>query len=134
MAKKMITIGKGRVSVAKFKEFLHELREGTHQQERFTLQGAIGFCCLGVGCNLFSKKHPRSNKTSDGRQFLVGNMPGLQYHDPRWLIDLDADLVKKVGIGAVSMNDGNGVEQMTHPEIADLLQAVYIEGVMDDGK
>lgn len=104
------------------------LRSGKYKQGKGQLQSDTGFCCLGVACkiNRFNKR-VRKNGQLDGVVPHVDNQPNA----PEWLLDVDGRFAWKTGLNLWYLNDGGADSQYTFDEIADLLQAVYIEGVLD---
>jgi hypothetical protein len=96
-----------------------------------------GFCCLGVACMVFipeniAKTRPRFGDDS-GREFLVGDMPDSQPHAPKWVNDIDMDFELRTGTPLSSLNDGSlDHAALTFDEIADVLEAVYLEKVLDE--
>ncbi len=123
---KMIQIGRAKVRTSTFNKFLKELREGTHEKGTGGLQTkANAFCCLGLSCTLFVRK-PTLYIGIGG--VIAGGFPDDQKTAPQWLKELDLDMHSKVGIKASKLNDDACLD-LSHPEIADVLQAVYIEGV-----
>jgi hypothetical protein len=116
-------------------KWIKALRSGKFKQGRGQLQSKKGFCCLGVACqiNKFEKKVKK-----DGT--LAGLMPGsmFQPNAPEWLLKVNDNFARKAMINLWVLNDGlkgdaysSSTPRYTFDEIADLLQAVYIEGVLD---
>jgi hypothetical protein len=111
-----------KVSKKDIKKWCKALDSGKYKQAKGYLQTKDGYCCLGVACKLFNKNHPIKDGT------LQGNMPSLYYQDPQWLIDINLDFSSKAGSALSMLNDyGN----YTFPEIATLLELVYIHKILD---
>lgn len=76
------------------------------------------YCCLGVGCVLFSEDLPVHVR-------LPGNYPDeAGYPTPQWLVDVDRDFHVKTGHALIVLNDD---VEYTHAEIAYILEEVYKE-------
>lgn len=105
------------------KIWVKALRSGKYQQDTSQLQTKMGFCCLGVACEIFSHDPIR---TSDGR--LTGGFPYTYRGAPLWLEKINDDFGNRVqGFILSVLNDE---EKFTFNEIADCLEAVYIHKVM----
>lgn len=118
-------------------KWINALRSGKYKQENGRLQTSKGFCCLGVACKEFIEV---DKLLLDKKLLLVGETPYVQ-DAPDWLRGVSIDFKKKSGITLVDLNDGidpigatitnmNIDTKFTFDEIADLLQAVYIEEVL----
>lgn len=105
----------------KIQTWCDALRSGEYKQTKGALQDSVGFCCLGVAIDLFNPKHPKMGEHYDG------GYPRKLNNDPKWLIDIDEDTVKHMGISLADLNDES---RFTFDEIADVLEAVYIHEVM----
>jgi len=110
------------------KRWIKALRSGKYKQTSGKLQDTDGFCCLGVACELFNKSN-----TIDECGHIEGYMPDQQNNSPKWLCNINEDLNKRTkyptdssffGYDLPEMNDK---KKSSFDEIADLLQAVYIE-------
>lgn len=97
--------------------WLAALRSGEYQQAEGMLRSDVGFCCLGVLCDLHAKAG-------------LGAWDELSYENT---VDLLPDIVAKwAELGnspcindalLVDLNDGvNGYEQRTFVQIADLIE------------
>lgn len=95
-------------------------------------------CCLGVGCHLFIPK----DKLKYNKTLISGSFPEDQKNSPKWLTLIDSDFRDKIGIRLSALNDAKINSKIpacniivkgkfTHPEIADLLQLVYIHKMLD---
>lgn len=117
-------------------KWVDALRSGEYQQTRGVLESATGFCCLGVACKVLI---PEAKQYWGMGGRLMGSFPGAQEWAPNWLRKIPGDFRQRFGFGLDGLNDVGFVvdseltlEPFTFDEIADLLQAVYIEGVLDD--
>lgn len=123
------------------KLWIEALRSGEYKQGRGRLEDRAGYCCLGVACKLFA---PNYTTGPDG--FLVGTIPWSTDGASKWLAYISGDFYEKVGVSLSILNDGGvmlalGPDKLYHvveyvgrhtfEEIADALQAVYIEGAFD---
>lgn len=119
-------------------KWIDALRSGEYTQTRRSLQDKKGHCCLGVACELFI---PKSEQVRGTTGFLKGGYPSDQKGvAPTWLNDeLDYSIVRDfenfTGVELITLNDeglgfGEDLPPLTFDEIADLLQAVYIEDAL----
>lgn len=116
-------------------KWIDALRSGEYKQTKETLQDKNGFCCLGVACDLFI---PVREQMMSEQMLLEGGHPIDQRNAPLWLKEINEDFVFRTRETLASLNDegilyeedGNK-ERFTFDEIADVLQAVYIEQVLD---
>ena len=106
-------------------KWIDALRSGKYEQGKGALQSSPdSYCCLGVACRVLS---PRYYTYSDG--MLGGGLPAVEFGAPQWLADINKDFgLKTTGVTLDELNDKGG---FTFDEIADLLQAVYIEEVLE---
>lgn len=105
------------------RKWIDALRSGEYRQERRWLQTSGGYCCIGVACKIFisdSKQRLRGTH-------LHGNMAEEQPNCPRWLRSANYEFYSRTGETLTTLNDQKG---FSFAEIADLLQAVYIEEVL----
>lgn len=107
------------------KIWIDALRSGEYKQTGGRLQDAQGYCCLGVACDIFI---PKKLQILDPNGFLSGGAPINQYDAPNWLKELVADFFYKTEEHLTSLNDSN---EYSFDEIADLLQLVYIEKMLE---
>ena len=113
-----------QINKRQLKKWIAALDSGEYKQSDSQLQDEYGYCCLGVGCKVL---------IPDKLQFLLngklgGNMPSLQPAAPIWIQEIDADFEIKTGQTLSWSNDGMG---FTFPEIATLLELVYIHKILD---
>lgn len=128
-----------RIPRKQIQKWIDALRSGKYEQAVGMLQNDRGYCCLGVACEIFI---PENKKRRNYRGNLVGGMPDDQVHAPMWLKKINLDFFKRAAVR--TSKDASGYGQRTgltnlndtyvhsFSEIADILQAVYIEGVMDE--
>lgn len=94
------------------------LRSGLFKQTRTRLQDKKGHCCLGVACELFTKK-PDLNDFG----YLTGVMPDEQENNPEWLNLIDEDAYKRNGTSLSRLND---TQKLSFNEIADIIEILYL--------
>lgn len=118
----------------KIQIWIDELRSGKWEQTRGKLQRDDRFCCFGVGCKLFV---PRNKQNTTFDDSLSGFNPADQEFSPKWLLRINDDFANRTGPSLINLNDeghwtyrGQSLGRFTFDEIADLLQAVYIEEVL----
>jgi len=114
-----------KMPVEKIETWIEVLRSGLYKQTKGKLQDHKGFCCLGVACDIFISEQDIERSYEN---FLVGSVPGSQEDSPSWLKVINWDFDVKTSKSLTGLNDDGG---FTFDEIADLLQAVYIEKVLD---
>ena len=101
--------------------WIDALRSGEYKQGRHSLQSTESrYWCLGVACKLFIE--PQLQDLDENR--LVGGLPYDQRNSPEWLTYISTELNKYTGHHLNYLNDNMG---FTFDEIADVLQAVYVE-------
>lgn len=139
---KIKTIRSAKPSLAKldsqqFWKWIEALRSGNYRQTRGTLQDSNGYCCLGVACKVLidADKIGRDAYMSEE---LYGELPDDQQFAPKWLKGIDSDYSKRVRLPAdtyfsylTNLNDEDG---MSFNEIADILELVYVHGIMEGNK
>ena len=117
------------INEQEFNTWLEALYSGKYNQTTGKLQDDIGFCCLGVACEVLEFKKIRYPKKSLAYGRLMGRTPIEQPNVPRWLKYINRDVFKKTDYELVELND---TLNMTFPEIADTLYAVYVLGVLEE--
>lgn len=129
-----------------FKKWMRALRSGKYDQGRGLLQDAHGgFCCLGVACEILISKEDIDrdmdrNYTGD-KQRMTGAIPADQEKAPNWLKFIDDDfqtrqelvtpleMMEKDDLVAIpTMNDSM---EMDFNSIADVLELVYVHGILE---
>lgn len=113
-----------KINKRQFKLWIAALDSGEYKQDECRLQTKDGFCCLGVGCKVFIPE--KLQATFEGR--LTGQRPNEQPASPIWLQQINDDFDDKVGLSLTYINDAIG---FTFPEIATLLELVYIHKILD---
>lgn len=105
------------------------LRSGLYQQAKSTLRNSVGYCCLGVACEIskigFWKPvlGSRSHTYTDGGDY--GTESSLPSNVRSWLgLELSNPLVAS-NLPAISANDEQG---WSFAQIADGLEALYLDG------
>ena len=131
------------------KRWCRALRSGKYNQGTGELEVYKGeYCCLGLGCLLFTPKGKLERFTDDSflgfKGTLYGETPEDQNHAPKWLKEINGDFEEKTGFNLSDLNDG-GVylgsdaspdynslyHGLSFTEIADCIEAVYIHKVLD---
>lgn len=100
------------------------LRSGKFKQTKYVLNNDKGYCCLGVGCKIFTSED-LLELDKDG--FIEGVDPIDQSESPKWLDKITDDFNKRSGGNLVELNDQEG---FTFDEIADMLELVYIYEIL----
>lgn len=115
------------ISKKNAQKWIDALRSGEYKQTQGALQNNAGYCCMGVACKIFI---PKGKQLMDeyGR-FLLGGVTDSQPNCPKWLYQINDNLHQKMGHGFIGLNDNLN---FTFDEIADCIQAVYIEGALDE--
>ena len=125
------------LSIEIAQRWVNALRSGEYKQTKTQLQDEEGFCCLGVLCDLELGKKARrdayghisgSTLGDQGLNFDTLDGVNLTLDEQGWFLSL-ADLNDN---GDVSIQHGmeESHEPFTFDEIADIIQAVVIEGVL----
>jgi len=107
------------------RKWVDALRSGEYKQTTGSLHDADGYCCLGVACKVFIPAE-KLKKDEDG--CIHGFMPLDQNYAPRWLTFINKDFDRLTEAELTALNDEC---EFSFDEIADLLQAVYIEKVLE---
>lgn len=105
-------------------QWANALRSGKYKQSFMLMQSYSGYCCLGVACDFFI--HKSKIKYKNG--FISGILPYYQPNAPDWLKTISDDLLLKIGISFVTLNDNN---KYSFNEIADIIELVYIHRALD---
>lgn len=126
-------IFKSKRAITGIKKWITALRSGEYRQSKFALQNAEGFCCLGVACKVSIPPELLSMILDPGPIYISGSSLLRQRHAPVWLANIDYNFLKQTGVRLSSLNDfGVGFESFNFDEIADLIQLVYIEGILEE--
>lgn len=100
-------------------QWINALRSGNYSQTKFYLQNNIGYCCLGLACQLFI---PQNQIEYNSLGYIIGQLPSRQHNAPKWLKGINADFMCKTGEFLSKLND----KGWTFNQIADALETVYI--------
>ncbi len=114
-----------QINIKQFKKWIAALDSGEYKQDQYHLQSIYGYCCLGVGCKVTI---PAKMLSLDARGNITGSMPSEQPAAPTWLQNITKDFANKTGKLLDVLNDNDG---FTFPEIATLLELVYVHKILD---
>ena len=114
-----------QINKRQFKKWIAALDSGEYKQGHCGLDTNIGHCCIGVGCRV-AIPGKLLDTDRDGR--LRGGLAVDQPAAPLWLVGIDEDFYQKTGHSLLCLNDDLG---FTFPEIATLLELVYIHKILD---
>lgn len=103
--------------------WIDALRSGKYKQTTDLLEDRLGLCCLGVACKIFIPVNDQITHLG----LLVGLAPIGQRNADLWLKEIDERFQALTGKSLSYLND---TLLLTFDEIADVLQAVYIEEVL----
>jgi hypothetical protein len=140
---KITTLNNGAaIDEKQFMTWLAALRSGKYKQAKGTLQNENGYCCLGVACEILIPEDKQEKSFMD--KYLIGKMPISQTNSPLWLRNLNYDFSKRANVELTQLNDGANLEYvdaydietsetqtLTFEEIADVLEAVYVDGILE---
>jgi hypothetical protein len=113
-----------QINIKQFKKWIAALDSGEYRQAVGKLNDPSGkYCCLGVGCRLFIPS--KQLVLNCGR--ISGAYPDMQPAAPIWLQQVNEDFDDKTGMTLSNLNDTG----YTFPEIATLLELVYIHKILD---
>jgi hypothetical protein len=98
---------------------LKALRSGEYKQTKETLQDEVGYCCLGVMCDVFEKETGRTLRRDVG-SYLYGGELGEQEGVQEWVGLRHCDGTSKYNPPLVSLNDYDGY---TFSQIADFIES-----------
>jgi hypothetical protein len=114
-----------QLNIKQFKKWITALDSGKYQQGKYSLQNKNGYCCLGVACSITI---PTKFLVLDIRGRIRGHMPSEQPLAPPWLKLINEDFFDKTGKSLDALNDD---QRYTFPEIATLLELVYIHKILN---
>lgn len=114
-----------KINIRELKQWIAALDSGKYKQGQYWLQSIYGYCCLGVGCKVTI---PGKVLAYDTRGNISGSLPTEQPAAPAWLRMINEDFFTKTGTSLDVLNDDKG---FTFPEIATLLELVYIHKILD---
>lgn len=121
-----------QVNKSDIRKWVKALRSGKYSKTTGVLQDSKGYCCLGVGCDVFIPK----SKQELHDNFLFGAQAFQQKNSPNWLTQINQDFHLQTGSFLTNLNDGSHTltvsEQLyfNFDEIADLLELVYIHEIL----
>lgn len=124
-------------TVKNIEKWVVALRSGEYKQGQCALQNTIGYCCLGVACDIFIPKNKQQKQY--GR--ILGGVPEDQPLAPKWLKQVNMQIEHLTKKSLSHLNDSGIVtylemshfeklDPLTFDEIADVLEAVYILKVL----
>lgn len=101
------------------RKWIDALYSGKYKQDTFVLQSDIGYCCLGVACEVLIPK----TKLKIENGLMAGYLPNEQPNAPKWLKQINNHFRKKLGTDLTHLNDEKG---FSFEEIGMILELVYI--------
>lgn len=113
-----------KINKRQFKQWIAALDSGEYKQGTGRLHSSKGYCCLGVGCKVTI---PSKLLVVEG-EFIYGLSVLNQPDASAWLKGISVDFTNKTGTSLVYLNDFEG---FTFPEIATLLELVYVHKILD---
>ena len=127
------------INMIEFETWMKALRSGEYNRARYALQTRNGMCCLGVACEVLIDEE---KKVIGAYGLLKGTLPASQLFAPQWLKDIDTAFYKKLEKELLVIDEGkkaspflsnlNDYLDLTFDEIADILELVYIHGMLDE--
>lgn len=108
-----------KLNYKEFRKWIEALDSGDFEQTRETLQDDRGYCCMGVACEVLIPVE----KIERAGEYMRGYYPSGQPCAPKWLKLVNDDFDSKV---MSSLDDLNDSQNMSFPEIATMLELVYI--------
>jgi hypothetical protein len=119
-------------NIEQIKAWIEALRSGRFKQGVSVLETADHrFCCLGVACRIFIPPDKFLMTMHESNTHLSGTTPHDQPNAPNWLQQINSDFATKIEINDWSFIELNDTGRFTFDEIADLIQAVYIDKVLE---
>lgn len=113
------------INYRQFNKWIAALDSGKYEQTHCSLQDKHGYCCLGVGCKVTI---PKKLIITNVYNQISGGLPINQPAAPIWLTEINKDFAKKTGQDLIALNDSY---DFTFPEIATLLELVYVHKIVD---
>ena len=101
--------------------WVEALRSGVFPQTRAVMHDSEGYCCLGVACELFV---PDAEKIITSEGFLEGVLPFDSYNCPKWLVDINDDVLERTSDSSLSKLNDN---YTSFKDIADLIEKLYLK-------
>jgi hypothetical protein len=120
-----------KINKRQFKKWIAALDSGEYKQGvkrmHYIENDVHRYCCLGIGCKVLIRYKLLLFDALDNRR-IKGGVPFDQVLAPLWLKDINYDFEDKTGKSLSELNDHDG---FTFPEIATLLELVYIHKILD---
>lgn len=114
-----------KINKREFKQWVAALDSGEYKQGKGKLHNENNeYCCLGVACKITIPKH----LIQCSENVISGGLPSIQRAAPQWLREINDDFNDKTNKSLSSLNDEDGY---TFPEIATLLELVYVHKMLD---
>lgn len=117
-----------QINKRQLKKWIAALDSGEYKQASLgALQSGTAYCCLGVGCRVLIPEHLIIKKDKKTKA-MAGGFPESQPRAPQWLKRINDDFEKNTGRRLSTLND---TDKLTFPEIATLLELVYVHKILD---
>lgn len=128
-----------QINKRQLKKWIAALDSGEYEQGKFFLQNEKKFCCLGVGCKVLM---PPDKLRLLHNGVILGQKPEDQPNAPEWFREINLDFELKTQVQLTHLNDygmfygmahpgSEALEPFTFPEIATLLELVYVHKMLD---
>lgn len=108
-----------KINMKQFRKWIEALDSGKYKKATKYLNTNKGYCCLGVACDVLIPQ----GKIKRIHGYIYGRLPDDQEHSPEWLKSINHFFMGKVGKSLSQLNDST---RITFPQIATLLELVYI--------
>lgn len=108
------------------KLWVDALRSGKYKQGRASLKYSVGFCCMGVACDISSLGEWQVRLSSE-EEIYLGSGCYLPYDVQMWLgLREENPRIKSVS-NSGTLAFLNDSAKLTFPQIADLIEAEYLK-------
>lgn len=114
-----------KINKRQLKKWIAALDSGKYKQGKNNLHNECGYCCLGVGCEVLI---PEKLLSINADGFIDGGIVEHQPAAPKWFKEIDDDFRDITETRLTILNDDRG---FTFPEIATLLELVYVHKILD---